>query len=127
MSASAQKRLEKQARARQTVKRVSSGGGVESTARALNVTRRTIHRDLTDPSTQALIGRHVAEQEADLHRIYGKALARVDLALDATTLEFAGTDENGKDQWEEAPDHDKRLEAVQRFCDLTELLMRYGP
>ena len=126
MSGSA-KTFEKQARARRTLGHLVNGGNIQSAARDLGVTRRTVHRDLASASTQALVGRLLAEREEEMQRLYGKALARVDEALDATRPMPIGKDEHGRTLWEEVPDHDKRLKAVQRFVDLAGLVLRLGP
>ena len=122
------KRLQKTTRAVSAVQRLSVGQSVTGAARSLGVTRRTVHRDLADPTTQALVSRLIAQNEERLHELFGRSLEVCSQAMEATVRVPVGEKKkSGHPIVEERPDIETRLKGVDRFADLAQLVLRHLP
>ena len=127
MSASA-KSLEKRARVVSALGRLTAGSTVTATARSLGVARRTLHRDLANPQTQALVLALHAENEEGLRALFRHSLELCAEAMEATVMIPSGKDKkSGRTKYQQGPDVKLRLAAIGRFADLAQLILRYSP
>ncbi len=113
----------KKLRSRKAVASIANGNSVAGTARSLDVSVRTVQRDLAASSSQALLDNLLFTHEQHLHNLFASALGVVEEAMAAMKV-VTGLDTKGKTTLTDVPDFGVRLQGVARLTTLLGLAGR---